>query len=189
MPRLISFLRGINVGGRNKIKMADLRALYASLGFHDARTLLQSGNAIFVSAETDLAKVQQRIEAGIQERFGFAADVVLRRADDFRVTLACHPFTQPQLEAPGKCAFVFLSAEPDPAAVEALRQSNPGREIIHASGRELFIFYSDGIARSKLDNKRIERQLERVSTIRNWNTCQRIIKLLDETEAQPSAST
>ena len=189
MPILISFLRGINVGGRNKIKMADLRALYASLGFHDTRTLLQSGNAIFATDETDLARAQQRIEAGIQERFGFAVDVVLRRADDFRSTLARHAFTQAQLEEPGKVVFVFLSAEPIAAAVEKLRESNPGREIIHSAGRELFIFFTDGQARSKLNNSRIERALGLHSTARNWNTCQKILKLLEATEAQASRST
>ena len=189
MPILISFLRGINVGGRNKIRMADLRDLYASLGFHDTRTLLQSGNAIFATDETDLARVQQRLEIGILDRSGFAVDVVLRRADEFRSTLARHPFTQAQLEEPGKCAFVFLSAEPVTAAVEQLRESNPGREIVHSAGRDLCIFYCDGMARSKLDNKRIERHLRLVSTVRNWNTCQRILKLLDEMESQPSIST
>lgn len=189
MPILVSLLRGINVGGRNKIKMAELRDLYASLGFRDTRTLLQSGNAIFASDETDLAQAQQRLDDGIQQRFGFQVDLILRRADDFRATLARHPFTQAQLEEPGKCAFVFLSAEPIATAVEQLRESNPGREIIHSAGRELYIFYTDGMARSKLDNKRLERHLGLVSTVRNWNTCRRILKLLDETESQPSRST
>lgn len=182
MPILVSFLRGINVGGRKKIKMADLRALYADLGFRETRTLLQSGNAIFVTDETDLAPVQQRIGAGILDRFGFEVDLILRRADEFRSAVARHPFTQAQLEEPGKCAFVFLSAAPDASAVAQLRESNPGREVVHSAGRELFIFYSDGMARSKLDNKRIERHLELVSTVRNWNTCQRILKLLEAME-------
>ncbi|MCY4018312.1 MAG: DUF1697 domain-containing protein [Chloroflexi bacterium] len=182
MPVLISFLRGINVGGHKKIKMADLRGLYTSLGLRDARTILQSGNAVFQTEETDLALVQAKIEEGIRDQFGFDVSVMLRGTADFRSIFDRHPFTVEQGSETKKMVVVFLTSCPSLADVDKLRASNPGREFIHADGSELFVFYTDGQARSKLDNNRIERALGLGSTARNWNTCQRLLKLLDEYE-------
>ncbi|MCY4071798.1 MAG: DUF1697 domain-containing protein [Chloroflexi bacterium] len=182
MPVLISFLRGINVGGHKKIKMAELRGLYTSLGLLDTRTILQSGNAIFKTDQTDLALVQVRIEEGIRDQFGFDVRVMLRGTADFRSIFDHHPFTDEQCSETKKMVIVFLSDCPSLDDVDKLRASNPGREFIHADGNELFVFYTDGQARSKLDNSRIERALGLASTARNWNTCQRLLKLLDEYE-------
>ena len=179
MPTIIALIRGINVGGHKKIKMAELRELFTALGLRQVRTVLQSGNAVFATDETDLAQLQQRLEAGIRERFGFEARVILRAAEDFKAALARHPFSAAQLERGKHAMIVFLSAEPEPAAVAALRGDNPGREMIQAAGKALYIFYTDGAARSKLDNKRVERALNVVSSARNWNTCGRLLKLLD----------
>ncbi len=184
MPIVIALIRGINVGGHKKIKMADLRQLFTSLGLRQVRTVLQSGNAVFATDESDLPRLQKQLEAAIRERFGFEAGVLLRAAENFKAALARHPFTAAQLERGNHSMIAFLSAAPDPAAVEALREGNPGRESIHVAGNALFIFYTDGVARSKLDNKRIERALSLLSTARNWNTCNRLLKLLDELESQ-----
>lgn len=182
MPLLISLLRGINVGGRKKIKMADLRGLYSSLGLRDPRTILQSGNAIFKTDETDLSLVRAKIEGGIRDHFGFDARVMLRGAADFRSIFARHSFTAEQGGETTKMVVVFLTGCPRPADVDELRASNPGREVIHADGSELFVFYTDGQAKSKLDNNRIERALGLGSTARNWNTCRRLLNLLGEYE-------
>ena len=182
MPVVISFLRGINVGGHKKIKMAELRELYTSLGLRDTRTILQSGNAIFQTDETDLAVVQDKIEEGIRDHFGFDVRVMLRGTADFRSIFDRHPFTAEQGNEAKKMVVVFLSACPRLDDVDKLRANNPGREFMHASGSELFVFYTDGQARSNLDNNRIERALGLQYTARNWNTCQRLLKLLDEYE-------
>ena len=189
MPIVISLIRGINVGGHKKIKMVDLRDLFSSLGMRQVRTLLQSGNAIFDTDETDLALLKQQLEAGIREHFGFDAQVLLRTPAAFRAAIDRHPFDELQLQDPGKAAIVFLSDAPVPSAVDRLREENPGREQLRASGSELYVFYCDGMARSKLDTKRIERTLKVVASARNWNTCQRLLKLLEEVEAQANCST
>ena len=76
MPTAICFLRGINVGGRNKTKMADLRQLFVSLGFRNSRSILQSGNIVFETDDADLDEIRERIESGIKERFGFDVQAV-----------------------------------------------------------------------------------------------------------------
>lgn len=183
MPTAISLLRGINVGGHKKIKMADLRALCESLGFRNARSLLQTGNVIFESDESDLARIQARLERGIAAAYGFTVPVIIRSPAAFKSLLARHAFTAAQLAEPRKIAIVFLSDAPRPQALGKLRAKNPGREAIQADGRELFIFYADGQARSKLDNARIEKALDLQATARNWNTCQKLLQLLDEYQA------
>lgn len=182
MPVIISLLRGINVGGHKKIRMADLRGLYTALGLRATRTILQSGNAVFQTEETDLPFVQARIEMGILDQFGFEVRVILRAAADFRSIIGRHPFSDAQASETKKMVLVFLSARPSLDDVDKLRAGKPGREFIHADGSELYIFYTDGQAGSKLDNSRIERALGLQSTARNWNTCQRLLQLLDEYE-------
>ena len=182
MPLLISFIRGINVGGHKKIKMAELRDLYLDLGFQNPRTLLQSGNVIFEAADTDLADIGARIEAGISRRFAFEAQALLRTPDAFRTTLANHPFDAEQLERGNHAMIVFLSGTPEKRALAALVENNSGREAISAAADALYVFYTDGVARSKLDAKRIESTLGLAASARNWNTCQRLLKLLTELE-------
>ena len=186
MPVVIAFARGINVGGRNKVKMAELRDCFAELGMRGVRTILQSGNVVFGADETDLGTLKDLLETGMRQRFGFEAQLLLRTPDAFRSALSSQPFSAAQLEAPNKIAVVFLSQDADAAAVASLRETNPGREEIHAAGSELYIFYTDGMARSKLTNRRIEAALNVVASARNWNTCQRLLRLLDEVEAQGS---
>ena len=180
MPTTICFIRGINVGGRNKVKMADLRELLGSLGLCQARTVLRSGNAVFQSDSSDLTALAAKIEAGIQRAFGFPAHVMLRDAEEFRSILERQPFTAAQLELGSKAAVVFLDAAPTEAALACLIDHNPGRELIHANGHKLYVFFTDGMARSKLTNARIERHLGCKATVRNWNTCMRVMKALDE---------
>lgn len=180
MPIAVSLLRGINVGGHNKIRMADLRDLYIALGMRNPRTILQSGNVVFACEDRDLARAKGRIEAGIREYFSLDVQVILRSSADFRAAIDNRPFSDSQLMEPRKAAIVFLSVAANGPAVEQLREGNPGREVIVAAGHELYVYYTDGMARSKLDNKRMERALGVGATVRNWNTCQRILKLLDE---------
>src|SRR5277367_389037 len=92
MAVIISMLRGVNVGGHNKIKMDALRALYESLGLRDVQTYVQSGNVVFRSKETDHAKLARRIGDGIEKGFGFRPGVVLRTSTELREVMARNPF-------------------------------------------------------------------------------------------------
>lgn len=184
MPIFISLLRGINVGGNKKIKMADLRDLYQSLGFKDTKTLLQSGNAVFMTDIDDSSRVREMIEAGIQETFGFDVTIILRTPDELQAVIDKHPFTDEQVNDPAKISFVYLDSMPTHDAVDTLRDNNPGKEIIHAGGSQLYIFYEDGKGKSKLDNNRIERALKVKATARNWNTTQKLLTILDGFDEQ-----
>jgi uncharacterized protein (DUF1697 family) len=177
MTTLISLLRGINVGGNKKIRMAQLQALYESLGFTSVRTLLQSGNVIFDSASADTDQVTASIETSIQHQFGFEVQIIIRTAAEWQSIVTHHPFSAEQLTEPGKILVTFLQQAPEDAPLAALRTAHTGPEIIHSHARELYIFYPDGMGRSKLDNGLIERRLGCAATGRNWNTVNKILAL------------
>jgi len=177
MTTRVSLLRGINVGGNKKIKMAELKALYESLGFTDVKTLLQSGNVVFKGANADTDPIGQQIEASIRKQFGFESKIIMRSADEWRMVVARHPFSAEQLAEPGKILVTFLQSEPDDESLATLQATHNGPEVIHSSGQELYIFYPEGMGRSKLDNGFIERKLGCVATGRNWNTVNKILGL------------
>ena len=178
MPVVVALLRGINVGGHNKVKMAELRALCDTLGLVNPRSVLQSGNLVFETESTDLESVRLRLESGIRDAFGFDVVVIARSEDAVKSIFQRHHFCAAQLDNPAKAAVAFLSDAPRSDAVEDLCENNPGSELIQADDHELFIYYTDGMARSKLDTKRIETTLGLKSTTRNWNTSNRLLKLL-----------
>src|SRR5882762_1096236 len=91
MGVIISMLRGVNVGGHNKIKMEALRELYQSLKLRDAQTYVQSGNVIFRTDERDPTLLNKRIQNGIERKFGFRPDVILRMAAEMREVIARNP--------------------------------------------------------------------------------------------------
>src|SRR5271166_158926 len=111
MTVVISMLRGVNVGGHNKIKMDALRDLYKSLGLRDAQTYVQSGNVAFKTDAEGLASLAKRIEDAIERKFGFRPGVTLRTAADLRDVIARNPFAKRRDVDPGKLIVTFLAAE------------------------------------------------------------------------------
>jgi uncharacterized protein (DUF1697 family) len=161
------FLRGVNVGGKNKLPMSGLRDLLESLDCADVATYIQSGNAVF---RTTLGPktAAKAIEAGIAERFGLAVRALLRTPDELSAIADANPFLGRDDLA--KLHVVFLDVAPDPAAVRALDPDrSPGDEFVVA-GREIFIHYPNGSGRSKLTLDWFERELGVAGTARNWNT-------------------
>ena len=102
MAVIISMLRGVNVGGHNKIKMDALRALYESMKLREAQTYVQSGNVIFRTDERDIALLTKRIEDGIERKLGFRPNVILRTAAAMREVIARNPFAKRRGIEPSK---------------------------------------------------------------------------------------
>ena len=171
MTGFVALLRGINVGGRNMVKMDALKALHESLGFKSVRTHLQSGNVVFQAKSADAA----RIEHAIQKTLHMELTVIVRTAAELRDALKRNPLPQRVSEA-SAYVIVFLSAEPDdPGALDGY----DGPEERRLLGRELYIYYGDGMGRSKLTNALIERKLGVKATARNWNTVNKLLELCE----------
>lgn len=179
MPVYISLLRGINVGGNKKIKMAELKTLYETMGFTSVSTLLQSGNVVFESDSADVDQIGSTIESSIEQHYGFQSKIIMRTRDQWQAVIDNHPYSADQLTEPSKILIAFLQDVANSDAFNTLLEAHTGPEIIHNGGQELYIFYPNGMGRSKLDHSFIERKLKITTTGRNWNTVNKLLKLAE----------
>jgi uncharacterized protein (DUF1697 family) len=170
MSRHIALLRAINVVGRNKVAMADLRAMFESLGHTGAQTLLQSGNVVFEANGRKTTGMERLFENECEKRLKLRVDVVVRTAPEWRSLVTRNPFLAEVVNDPGHLLVMCLKERPAAGRVAALRGAIKGRERIEGSGRELYIHYIDGVGTSKLTTALIEKVLETRGTARNWNT-------------------
>jgi uncharacterized protein (DUF1697 family) len=176
---LVSLLRGVNMGPHKRMKMADLKAVYEGLGFTGVETFIQSGNVVFRTRDRGPEKVAARIEAAIAERFGFEAPVTVRTAAELRSTVERNPFAGRAGTAPDKLAVFFLSRAPEAPAREKIEALPPCPEEVRLDGREMYIYFPNGMARPVLSLAKVERALAVGMTARNWNTVEKLLELAE----------
>jgi uncharacterized protein (DUF1697 family) len=173
----VALLRAINVGGRNVIPMAALRALCVDLGFAEPRTLLQSGNVVFRTA-LPRATIAPTLAAGIERHFGFSIDVIVRSASEWTALIEANPFPREAIDDPAHLVVMCCTSAPNATALAALDAAIVGREAVRASGAQVYLVYPDGIGNSRLTNAVIEKHLATNGTARNWNTVTKVAALL-----------
>ena len=178
MITFVSLFRGINVGGHNTVRMDELKELYASLGFKDVVTYIQSGNVIFTSDEADVAQLPGQIEDGFAQKFGFHAKVMVRTSAELQAIIESNPFQSQPMKESKWVVVMFLEARPDSGALKDLQETYAGPEELYLIGQEVYIYYPDGIGRSKLTNTFLEKKLKTAGTARNWNTILQLQKLI-----------
>ena len=184
MPVMIALLRGINLAGRNRVKMDELRKLCESQKFRNVQTLIQSGNIVFGTEEKDVVKLTKKLEEAIERKFGFHADVVVRTTRELRDAIARSPFASRNGLEPGKLIVTFLACDLAKEKCDGILSIKAGQEEVKFGKRELYIYYPDGMGKSKLVPA-LDRVLERTGTARNWNT---VTKLLEMAEAMEAAA-
>jgi len=171
MAVVISMLRGVNVGAHHRMKMADLRAVYESLGHKDVRTYVQSGNVISRGAASAV-----KIEDAIEQKFGFRPAVILRTPEELRAVIARNPF---EGVAPAKLLVCFLPRNPGEEAGERVRTLPPTPEQVRLDGKQMYIYFPDGMARPKLSMPAVEKALKVAGTGRNWNTVLALLEIAE----------
>ncbi len=159
----------MNVGGKAKIAMADLRALAADLGLGEPKTLLQSGNLVFAS-KAKPADLETLLERETEKRLGLKTACLVRSGKEWDAVIAANPFPEAAKSDPSHLVVMPLKEAPPAAAVKALQDAIKGTEIVRAEGRTLYATYPAGIGTSKLTIAVIERKLATIGTGRNWNT-------------------
>jgi uncharacterized protein (DUF1697 family) len=170
MGRYVAFLRGINVGGRATIAMAELREIIAEAGYTDASTLLNSGNAIFTAeGRQGAAAVARTLEGAIEARFGRAVPCLVRTDKELAAIIAHDPFRGVATD-PARYMVTFLSAQPDPAKLAAIDPAAYLPEQFAARGREIYLWCPNGLRETAFGNVFFEKKLAVVATARNWNT-------------------
>jgi len=169
MHTYISMLRGINVSGQKKVRMAELHTLYEKLGLVNVETYVQSGNVVFDSPEPDAAKLRGLIEAQIEAVFGYPVSVFIRYAEDFRRIIDSNPFSN-RRNGGLWLHVTFLYQAPSPAAWDALKAPDGETDEFVRGEMEIFLFCPSGYGRTKLSNSFFERKLGVPATTRNWRT-------------------
>ncbi len=188
MPVYISLLRGINVVGRNKIKMDALRILYESLKLESPRTFIQSGNVIFRNklphSPKNSAALAKKIQDAIERAFGFRPEVILRTPDELKAAIAATPFLAHRNLHPSKVLLTFLAAHP-PAEVHTTLLNLKGYpEEVHLQGRELYIYFPNGVGQAELPWSKVEKLLKVAGTARNWNSVTKMLAIAEEMESE-----
>lgn len=184
MTVLISMLRGINVGGHAKIKMDALRTLYSSLKFENPQSYVQSGNVIFQTEERDLDKIAKRIQQAIEKQFACCPEIMLRSLDELRSVVKKNPFAKRSDVEPNKLLVSFLLADPGIQARKTLLGQKFAPEELHAVGKQLYIYFPNGVGKSKLPWRSIDKILHTPSTGRNWNSVTKMLEIAEKMEAR-----
>ena len=174
METMIALLRGINVGGRNKLPMQDLRELLTELGCEGVRTYIQSGNAVFRCA-AEAATLSRDIQNAIQARFGFAPQVMILTASRFESIVADNPFAD-EIVDPQSVHISFLVKEAAAADIERMNEQCKDNESFHLTKNALYFHAPDGIGRSAFANN-AEKLLGVAATGRNWRTVCKIAEM------------
>jgi len=183
VPTHVALLRGINVGGRNRVPMPELKALMAELGHAGVATYIQSGNAVFTSTEKDPAQLADQLEQAIADRLNVSCGVVVITKDELQQVIDDNPF--PGEDNPKALHAVFRRAELTAderakvaqAAEKARAKGSQDEAVI--VGRTMFLHTPDGLGRSELSAQLARTAASKTGTARNWATVHKLRSMLD----------
>ena len=173
--RYVALLRGVNVGGKNRLAMTDFAQVLGAAGATEVRTYIQSGNAVFSASPGVVKALAQRVEKLIAERFSLRVPVVVRSAGDLAKVVSGNPFLKAGA-APETLHVCFLADAPDRGCVSALDPRRSPGDAFSVCEREVYLHLPNGVARTKLTNAHLDSKLGTTGTLRNWRT---VLKLCE----------
>ena len=181
MKILISFLRGVNMAGHNKIKMTDLAALLRKLDFKDAETYIQSGNVIFTIQDNLTTKeIASIVEKAITRKFGYSVSAIVRTEKELREAIALNPFLSEKDFDPAKMAVLFLAEQPSSDQIAKVANVDYPPDKFKIIGKEIFIYCPNGFGRTKLYTNFFENKMKVSGTARNWKTINTILEIAEK---------
>lgn len=172
----VALLRGINVGGKNKLPMKELAGIFTNLGASDVLTYIQSGNVVFRAGAALARRLPAAVTSAISKRFGFEVPVVVRTAEELREVARANPFLRAGAEV-GSLHVAFLASKPGIARVDSLEVDCSPPDRFELRGREIYLCCPNGIGRTKLTNAYFDSKLATTSTVRNWKTVLKLVEL------------
>jgi uncharacterized protein (DUF1697 family) len=180
VPTYVALLRGINVGGKNLIRMPALKAAFEDEGFEDVATYIQSGNVVFTAPATRAADLTRRIETMLAEAFDYVPTVVVRNHKQLRATVDGAPKGFGAAPATYRYDVIFLK---EPLTAKAALKSvptKPGVDEAHAGPGALYFSRLTAKATQSRMGKIVSSPIYPSVTIRNWNTTTKLLSLMDE---------
>ena len=176
----VALLRGINVGGKHKVPMKDLTRIVEDVGCRNVSTYIQSGNVLFSASPTLAKRAPRLIQAAIVQELGIEVPVVMRSATELEQVLRNNPFLGKTRET--HCLYVaFLATTPTRTQITALDTQLSVPDQFTVVGYTIFLLLQNGVAKTKLTNKYFDAKLTTTSTLRNWNTVQKLVELTTTT--------
>jgi uncharacterized protein (DUF1697 family) len=173
----VALLRGINLGGKNKLLMKDLVEMFVEAGCDDVRTYIQSGNVVFNAAPNIAARLPEIVTGQIAKRLGYRTPVVLRTAKQLGEVVRKNPFIE-MGAAEDTLHVLFLADRPSARGVEGLDPNRSAPDAFLVRGQEVYLQLPNGVGRSKLTNEYFDSRLATTSTGRNWRTVLKLLELM-----------
>ncbi|HVP63905.1 MAG TPA: DUF1697 domain-containing protein [candidate division Zixibacteria bacterium] len=173
----VALMRGINVGGKNKLPMKDLAAIFTGLGCRNVRTYIQSGNVVFDAPASVARKLASQIAANISKQFGLTVPVVLRDREEMARVITGNPFLAAGLDEKW-LHVMFLADRPTANAVAELDHNRSAPDEFQVVGREIYLHLPNGAGNSKLTNVYFDSKLGTISTARNWATTLALFEMI-----------
>ena len=174
----VALLRGVNVGGKNKLLMRDLTAMFTLAGCEAVETYIQSGNVVFKAAAALASRIPTLIASGIEERFGYRVPVVVRTVEELRDVVRDNPFLSAGVDAK-RLHVAFLADIPEGEGASQLDLDHSPPDAFQLRGREIFLYCPNGLARTRLTNGYFDSKLATTSTVRNWRTVLTLLTMAD----------
>ena len=177
MQTYIALLRGINVSGQKKIKMADLKLSLETLAFSDVVTYIQSGNIVFKADENSISKLENIIHEKILKDFGFEVPVLVKTPKELKYAIANNPFEKDEKYDPKLFAVVFLKEKPQAENIAKLETYDYSPEEYFLDDKIIFYYAANGAGNAKMNNNFFENKLKVRATSRNWRTTHKLVEL------------
>ncbi len=180
--RFIALLRGVNVGGKKSVTMAELEGAFESLRFSHVRSYIQSGSIIFDAESHDATRLAKTIEQKLRETLGYPVPVIIRKTGDLEKIVDGNPFIEEPGVDPTKLHVTFLAEMPDPELTRDLDLKKEENERFVVADKEVYLYLPNGYARTKLGNAVFEKKFRTTATTRNWRTVKKLLELSKEEE-------
>lgn len=177
MNKYIALLRGINVGGNNKLPMKELVTVLEEIGLKRVKTYIQSGNVLFQSERRDKAALSKEISAAIGESHGFTPAILLLEVEELQAAMENNPFPEGEDE-PKSLHLFFMDAVPQDPDLDALEALKADTERFALLDKVFYLYTPNGIGRSKLAEK-FGRGWKVNMTARNWRTVSKLMEMAE----------
>ncbi len=175
----IALLRGINVGGNNKLPMKDLAALFEKAGCKKVVTYIQSGNVVFEADAKTAKAIAETMNKAVLKAFKIEVPFIVRDAATLQKIARKNPFLKKAKTTQGLCVG-FLGNEPTKAQIALLDPKRSEPDEYEVIGSEVYFWFPHGMGKSKFTSQYFDSRLKTVMTIRSWNT---ILKVAEMSEA------
>jgi uncharacterized protein (DUF1697 family) len=179
MTTYVAILRGINVGGKRMIKMDALKQLFASMGFSNIETYIQSGNVFFQCKKTSEEKLAAAIAKEIENAFAFDVPTIVKNIEALKQIITNNPFAKDKKKLAEHLHVTFLADTPIKENIDGITKINFGDDTFAVIDKAVYLYCPNSYSSSKLTNGFFENKLKVIATTRNWKTCNELVNIAE----------